>query len=98
MSLLVGGMLLLASGMVRAADGPALYAPCAACHGSKAEGNALADAGCAAGNQCLAARQIERVCHRQYRLAMGRSSAGKSEITSQPVSVTTTSSSIRAAE
>ena len=39
-----------------------------------------------------------RGCRDQYRLAMGRSSAGKSEMTSHPVSVTTTSSSIRAAE
>jgi hypothetical protein len=34
----------------------------------------------------------------QYLFAIGSSSAGNSEITSQPVSVTTTSSSIRAAE
>ncbi len=66
--------------------------------GGKAEGYALADAGCAAGDQSLSTAQVKRVSHGQYRLAMGSSSAGKSEMTSQPVSVTTTSSSIRAAE
>src|SRR5690242_2860037 len=35
---------------------------------------------------------------RQYRLAIGSSSAGKSVMTRQPLSVTTTSSSMRAAE
>jgi len=34
----------------------------------------------------------------QYRFAIGSSSAGNSEITRQPLSVTTTSSSMRAAE
>ena len=34
----------------------------------------------------------------QYRFAIGNSSAGKSVITRQPLSVTTTSSSMRAAE
>ena len=66
--------------------------------GGKAKGDALANAGCAAGHQSPATGKVKRVCHRQYRFAMGRSSAGKSEMTSQPVSVTTTSSSIRAAE
>jgi hypothetical protein len=66
--------------------------------GGKAEGYALADAGCPAGDQGLAARQIKRIAHDQYRFAMGSSSAGNSDMTSQPVGVTTTSSSIRAAE
>ncbi len=66
--------------------------------GGEAKGDALADAGRPAGDKGLAASQIERVHHRQYRFAMGRSSAGKRLITSQPFSVTTTSSSIRAAE
>jgi len=66
--------------------------------GSKVKGDTLANAGCTAGDQSLATRQVKQVHHRQYRFAMGSSSAGNSEITSQPRSVTTTSSSIRAAE
>ena len=38
------------------------------------------------------------LCASQYRFAIGNSSAGNSEITRQPLSVTTTSSSMRAAE
>ena len=64
----------------------------------KGKGDALTDARRTAGDQRLPARQIKRICHAQYLFAMGNSSAGKSEITSQPFSVTTTSSSIRAAE
>ena len=66
--------------------------------GGKAEGDALADASRSAGDQGLATGQVERVRHFQYRFAMGRSWAGNRLMTSQPVSVTTTSSSMRAAE
>ena len=64
----------------------------------KTPGDAGADARGAAGHQSLATGQVERVRHFQYRFAMGRSWAGNRLMTSQPVSVTTTSSSMRAAE
>lgn len=56
-SLFVGSVLLLAGGVVRAADGPALYAPCAACHGSKAEGNAATQAPALAGQDAAYLRR-----------------------------------------
>jgi cytochrome c553 len=55
--LLAGGMLLLAGAVVRAADGPGLYAPCVACHGGKAEGNAATKAPALAGQDAAYLRR-----------------------------------------
>jgi cytochrome c553 len=57
LSLLVGSALLFASGIVRAADEPTLYAPCAACHGGKAEGNAATKAPALAGQDAAYVRR-----------------------------------------
>lgn len=48
-SVFAGGALLLAGGPLRALEGSALFAPCVACHGSKAEGNAALNAPALAG-------------------------------------------------
>jgi cytochrome c oxidase subunit 2 len=46
---LLGGVLLLGSGPLHAAEGQTLFTPCIACHGSKAEGNAATHAPALAG-------------------------------------------------
>ena len=45
----IGCVLLICSGAALAADGKALFAPCIACHGSRAEGNPALNAPAIAG-------------------------------------------------
>jgi cytochrome c oxidase subunit 2 len=54
---LVGCVLLLASGALHAADGAALFAPCVACHGIKAEGIAATNAPALAGQDATYLRR-----------------------------------------